>query len=213
MTFELPGRPSAPRRYAVALAAVALAGCSPFGQLAARDEMPADPPASPPVAAPPACPAAGARGPAPVDALLAYHSALRGYTGFDRLRAQALAAPGGHAFARLCQAMVLSRPGGQADLTRARALLDAVLAGEDEDALAVRQLARLLADNVGERQRLGRLIERLEARLAASEQARATLQEKLDALTEIERSLPTRPTPDSSLPPPAEPVPPRRESQ
>ncbi|THF62664.1 hypothetical protein [Pseudothauera rhizosphaerae] len=208
MTSELPGRRAAARPVAV-LAAFALAGCSLSGQPAGRDEAPAVPSAA---GSTPACPAAGARDPAPVDALLAYQAALRRHADLDGLRARALAAPGTHAFARLCQAMVLGRPGAEADLVRARALLDAVLAAGDEDALAVRPLALLLAENVGERQRLGRLIERLDARLVAGEQARAALQEKLDALTEIERSLPARPSPDSSLPPPVELAPPRRDA-
>lgn len=109
---------------------------------------------------------------------------------------------------RLCQAIVLGEPGMVVDLARARSLLDSVLTAEDRDALAVRPLARLLADSVHERLRLTRAIERLEEDLKSSERARAALKSKLDALTEIERKLPARPSPDATLPlPPPDPAP------
>jgi len=161
----------------------------------------------------PACPAAGTREPPPIDALVAYHAAVRRYGGIERMRAGALNAPDEGAFARMCHAIVLSEPGGAADLPRTWTLLRAVLSAEDGDALAVRPLARILAENVQERLRLARLIARLDTQLQANEKARAALQQKLDALTEIERSLPARPSPDSTLPPPPTDTVPGRKTQ
>ncbi len=205
------------RRYpalvlAAALVGGGLAGCGLLGRAASPEPatpVAEDPPTertSPPLARP-ACPPAGTRDPSPVAALLAYYGSLRGSAELASLRARALAAPGEDAFARICQAMVLGMPGNSADLPRARALLGAVLAADGEDALAVRALVHLLLDNVLERERLGRLHERLDARLQASEQARAALQKKLEELTEIERSLPPPPAPDATLPSPAGPAP------
>jgi hypothetical protein len=210
------------RRAALALtAALAVAGLPGCGLLDRSVPRETGPPVTeaqptvrtpPPVVARPACPPAGARDAAPIDALLAYYGTLRGSTEIGLLRARALAAPGEDAFVRMCQAIVLSQPGSAADLPRARALLDAVMSADDDDARAVHPLARLLADDLLERERLGRLLERLDVRLQASEQARAAMQKKLEELTEIERSLPARAFPDASLPSPTEPAP-RREAR
>lgn len=213
MISELTGRRRTAQALSATLAAAGLAGCGMFGlwppRAAAPPVVEAQPTVltPPPALARPVCPPARAR--VPIDALLAYYDALRGSTEIGLLRARALAAPGESAFARMCQAMVLSLPGSAADLPRARALLDAVLSTDDDDARAVHPLARLLADDVLERVRLGHQLEGLDARLQASEQARAALQKKLEELTEIERSLPTRPLPDPGLPSPTEPAPPR----
>lgn len=161
----------------------------------------------------PVCPAAGTREPPPIDALIAYHTAVRHHGGIEHLRAGELSAEGEGAFARMCQAIVLSEPGAAADLPRTWTLLRAVLTAEDGDAVTVRPLARILAENVQERLRLARLIARLDTQLQANQKARAALQQKLDALTEIERSLPARPSPDSTLPPPPTDTVPGRNTQ
>lgn len=89
--------------------------------------------------------------------------------------------------------------------SRARSLLEGLLAAEDEASRALRPFARSLLDQLVERQRLGQLNERLERQLersaqqlAESEQHAEALQRKLDALAEIERSLSPRPA--TSLP-------------
>ena len=217
MICERTGGRRAALALTAALAAAGLPGCGLLDRSVPRETGPPVTEAQPtvrtlPVLARPACPPAGARDAAPIDALLAYYGALRGSTEIGLLRARALAAPGEDAFVRMCQAIVLSQPGSAADLPRARALLDAVMSADDDDARAVHPLARLLADDLLERERLGRLLERLDVRLQASEQARAAMQKKLEALTEIERSLPARALPDASLPSPTEPAP-RREAQ
>lgn len=207
MSIESPPRPRRwVRRTTVVLAA--LLATTVLASCAAPPPIRSDGPTAR-KSGDPVCPVAGARDLPPIDALIAYHGAVRHFAGIERLRTNALGAPGEGAFVRMCQAIVLSEPGA-ADLPRARTLLRAVLAAKDDDALAVRPLARLLAEDVQERLRLAHVIERLDARLLANEKARAALQEKLDALTEIERNLPARPSPDSTLPPPPTDAAPRK---
>lgn len=97
---------------------------------------------------------------------------------------------------RLFQAMQSTQPkGGQ--LARARSQLEAFLALDDADARTLHPYARALLEQVIERQRLDaantRLTQQLErsAQQLKDSQARADeLQRKLDALADIERSLP-----------------------
>lgn len=178
---------------------------------AASESTPAaSEPAPTPTTGGPHCPAAGTDESRLIDALIAYHRDVRAFAGSERLRHAARHAQGGDTLMLLCRAIVLGEPGMMADLARARTLLDTVLFAEDRDALAVRPLARMLAEDVHERLRLTRTIERLEERLQSSERARAALKSKLDALTEIERKLPARPSPDATLPPPPPDAAPRR---
>jgi len=87
----------------------------------------------------------------------------------------------------------------QSNLPRARRLLETLLAAEDADALALQPYARALLEQIQERQRLAGLHERLTQQLERSndalkdsEQRNIALQDKLDALAEIERSLAPR---------------------
>lgn len=133
--------------------------------------------------------------------LIAYHGRLSDRDGAELQRARrALVEPADTPLEQVRQAIVLSHPRAPADLGRALALLDAVLANGDDDARALHGVARLLSNEVRARQRLGQQVERAGAQLEAAEAARVQLQQKLDALTEIERSLPARPAPDATLP-------------
>lgn len=105
------------------------------------------------------------------------------------------------------QAILLSHPERPTNLPRASALLGAVAAQRTPDAIALHPLVRLLSDQLAERQRLEATAERLTQQLERvgqqlkdSQRAGDQLREKLDALTEIERTLPTRP---GASPPPA----------
>ena len=105
----------------------------------------------------------------------------------------------------LQQAMRAAQP-RQSKLQRARSLLEKLLAAEDPDSRALHPYARTLLQQIDERQRLTGLNERLSRQLARSEGAlkdsterNGTLQQKIDALTEIERSLAPR-TPAPTLP-------------
>lgn len=103
---------------------------------------------------------------------------------------------------RLHAAVQAAQP-GQAQLSRARRALEALLADDSTEARAHHPYARALLEQIRERQRLAgeneRLVRELDAtraersrQAAALEQSRrdaATLQQKLDALTDIERKL------------------------
>jgi hypothetical protein len=90
-------------------------------------------------------------------------------------------------------AMVLGHPRGQQDLAKALALLEGVLKSADPAALGLHPLARLLADNFAERQKLERQLEKQGQQLKDSQRKAVELQEKIDSLAEIERTLPQRP--------------------
>lgn len=90
-------------------------------------------------------------------------------------------------------AMVLGSSRGQQDFTKALSLLEAVLKSSEADAVSLHPLARLLADNFGERQKLEAQVEKQSQQLRESQRKAAELQEKIDELADIERTLPQRP--------------------
>jgi uncharacterized protein with von Willebrand factor type A (vWA) domain len=94
---------------------------------------------------------------------------------------------------QLRSAMVLGHPRGPLDLPKAIGLLDGVLKSADPAAVALQPLARLLADNYAERQRLETQLERQAQQLKESQRKAAELQDKIDSLADIERTLPQRP--------------------
>lgn len=91
-------------------------------------------------------------------------------------------------------AMVLGQARGAIDLPRALAVLDKVLKASDPAAASVHPLAQMLANQYQERQRFQAQYEKLAQQLGESLRRSAELQLKLDALADIERSLPVRPT-------------------
>lgn len=137
----------------------------------------------------------------PVAALIAYHGMLDQVEAAELRAAQrALADPGDDPLAQMRSAILLAHPRAPSDTARARRLLDAVNASDHIDAIKVQALARLLVAELGARIQLARDLERIGALRRASDTARLDLQKKLDALTEIERSLPARPSADA-IPP------------
>lgn len=130
-------------------------------------------------ALPPTHPAAGDE--APLRALLAYYAAApRPAAEVPRERAAA-----GDPYLLMQQAIHLgqSRP---PDLARASNLLESVMKSTHPHAANLAPLARLLHEQYGERLRL-------EQQLRDAQRRAEQLQEKIDALTAIERSLPARP--------------------
>lgn len=98
--------------------------------------------------------------------------------------------------------MLLGVTRAPADLTRAQSLLDALLKSTDPAAVSIFPLARLLSTQYNERQKnqmqnekLAAQSEQLGQQLKDSLRRSAELQEKLDALANIERSLPVRTSP------------------
>ena len=164
MKPEFPAR----RTWTAFAAALALAGCSSL----------------PPAAAP---------GFADVDtpeAALVYYQSLHRLTPseFARERGNFAAAPR-TAQARLLGAMLLGYPRAQQDLARAQGLLDDILRADDPAARELQPLARVLADNYAERGRLEAQHERLALQLKDAQRRNAELQEKIDRLADIERTL------------------------
>ena len=103
--------------------------------------------------------------------------------------------------ARLRLAMLLAQPRtGNGDLARALALADGIVKSAEPEALALRPLASLLAEQLLERQRLEQQLERQSTQLRDSQRRVGELQEKLERLANIERSLPGRPLPSGRTP-------------
>ena len=102
--------------------------------------------------------------------------------------------------AQLRLAMVLGQARGAADLVRALGLLDGVLKSREPAAASLHPLARALASQYQERLKLETQNDKLLQQLKDSQRRSGELQEKLDALTDIERSLPVRPTTGGNAP-------------
>jgi hypothetical protein len=90
-------------------------------------------------------------------------------------------------------AMLLGQPRGPMDLFRAQGLLENILKSSDPAAASLHPLARALAAQYGERLKLEMQNEKLNQQLKESQRRNSELQEKLDALADIERTLPVRP--------------------
>ena len=90
-------------------------------------------------------------------------------------------------------AMLFGYPRAQQDMGRAMAQLDSVLKSKDPAAIALQPLARLLADNYAERQKMEANLDRQGLLLKESQRKAIELQEKIDDLADIERTLPARP--------------------
>jgi hypothetical protein len=125
---------------------------------------------------------------------LAYYQSLQRMSAaqLGRERAMLAAVPSSPGI-QLRMAMLLGNPRGQPDLAKALSLLDAVLKSSDPVAVGLQPLARLLADNFGERQKLEVQLDKQGQQLKDSQRKAAELQEKIDSLADIERTLPQRP--------------------
>jgi hypothetical protein len=172
---------TAAARIPIAALLMLLAGCT------------ATPPTATPSAAMPATPAAVSDDAGALPAL-AYYQMLQRMTPAQINRERlVLAALPSTPNTQVRTAMVLGHPRGQQDLTKALALLEGVLKSTDPAALGLHPLARLLADNFAERQKLETQLEKQGQQLKESQRKAVELQEKIDSLAEIERTLPQRP--------------------
>ncbi len=126
--------------------------------------------------------------------VLAYYQSLQRMSAvqINRERAASVALPQSPGL-QLRVAMLLGHPRGQQDLAKALSLLDGILKSSDPAAVSLQPLARLLADNYGERQRLETQLEKQGQQLKESQRKAIELQEKIDGLADIERTLPQRP--------------------
>ncbi|MBK8891300.1 MAG: permease [Dechloromonas sp.] len=147
-----------------------------------------------PVPPPPAAPPVAVSDDAGPLSALGYYQTLQRMTPAQIARErQVLAALTPTPYTQVRIAMVLGHPRGQPDLARALTLLEAVLKSTDPGAVSLHPLARLLADNYGERQKLEGQLEKQGQQLKESQRKAIELQEKIDGLADIERTLPQRP--------------------
>lgn len=116
----------------------------------------------------------------------------------------------GSAEIQLRQALLAAHPLAP-NLGRARSLLDGVLATQSAEARALQPLAHTLLEQLTERQHLeataqraAQASERSAQQLKDAQLINTELQGKLDALAEIERSLPARPSPSAPSPVPSD---------
>ena len=105
---------------------------------------------------------------------------------------------------RLRLAMLYGQTRVAQDLARAQSLLEGILKSGDSLSMSLHPLARLLAGQYAERQRLeqqgARLttqVEQTALQLKDSQRRNNELQEKIEALADIERSLKARPAVES----------------
>lgn len=101
---------------------------------------------------------------------------------------------------QLRTAMLLGQPRTPPNLAKAQSLLAGILKSNEPNASSLHPLARLMAAHYGERQRLEQQNSRLTAQMTELEQQlldsqrrNDELQRKIDALADIERSLPKPP--------------------
>ena len=126
--------------------------------------------------------------------LLAYHASVRLMTPSELAKAQQdMAAADASAKNNLRRAMLAATVHGTGDLVRAQALLEPIIqsTGKDEQMLA--PLAQLLAAHYAETRRQDEAIEKLNGQLRDAQRRNDQLNEKLEGLKNIERSLSVRP--------------------
>lgn len=129
-----------------------------------------------------------------VDDLLAYHQSIRRFSQTElNKELQNLNARSDSALLSMQKAMVLGLSRDSNDLARAQAQLGNVLGAADAEQF--KPLARLLVSNYAEMRRLSETVDRLSLQAKDSQRRLDQLNEKLEALKTIERTLPVQPAP------------------
>lgn len=128
---------------------------------------------------------------------LAYYQSLQRMSATEMTRERtALGAHPASPANQLRLAMLLGHPRAAQDLNRALGLLDSLMKSPDPVAQSLYSLARLLADNYNERLKIDALAEKqgaqLKEQLKESQRKTLELQEKINGLADIERTLPPR---------------------
>jgi len=109
--------------------------------------------------------------------------------------------------ATLQAALLLGQTRNNGDIARALVMLDALLRSTAPEAAPWQPLARLLADRYADQRRLEEQVERQNQQARESQRRLDQMNEKLEALKAIERSLTTRPP--AGAPAPAAAPPPK----
>lgn len=192
----LPAAPTAAAEPPVEARAVAPAA-SPVAPPAPAASVPASAPAPAPAAMRPELADAAAR------RLLAYQEQLRqlpaGELGAELTRQNAALAASGNAPAVVLElSLVLAQTRNPADTQRALALLDPIARTPTPEQQPWQGLARLLLVRLLEQRRLEEQLERQAGQLRESQRNVQQLNEKLEALKAIERSLNSRAAPPAA---------------
>jgi hypothetical protein len=195
------------RPLAVLLCASLLTGCAVFAPPAPPPPPPAPPPAPVPVVQPAPPPPQVDPAAAAARRVLAYHERVRQMSAPELTQelARLNAAPGGPA-TTLELALALGYTRNNGDLARGLSLLESLLRINTPEIVPWQPAARLIAARYAEQRKLEEQIERQNQQLKDSQRKLDQLNEKLEALKAIERSLtvraPTMP-PAGSAPQPA----------
>jgi hypothetical protein len=209
------------RRVALCLsAAVCLSACATPEPAQVPPTLPAidqpTAPASTAVATPPApMPPALASGdpdspptgdtaaPPPLESVLAYADRLRGLPANGLAQEQAaLGEPGNLPVRQIQLALVLMHSHQPADTARALGLLQRVMAHPAPDSTPLKPLARLLAARLLDQRRLEDTVDRQSQQLRDSQRRIEALNDRLEAMRAIERSLtPRAPAPGAGRSP------------
>lgn len=134
-------------------------------------------------------------------AALSYYQALQRMTLAELSRERSiLTAVPQTPFTQLRMAMLLGSGRIAPDLPKAQQILDSLLKSIEPSAATFQPIARVLADNYAERLKLEAQVERQSQLAKEAQRRQQELQEKLDGLAGIERSLTVRPR-QQRLPP------------
>lgn len=189
---------------ALSLAACGTAPAAPETAQALHVQKP-EPPAAPstptvtPLAAAPAAPAVVLNAQTPpvpdvITALLSYADRLHALSASDLAAEIATQGDPGNAALRQMQlALALMHLRQPADTARALGLVQRVVAHPGPESLPLKPLARLLANRLVDQRKLEENVERQTQQLRESQRRIDQLNERLEAMRAIERSLTTRP--------------------
>ena len=131
-----------------------------------------------------------------VGPLLSYHQQLRKMTQGDMLKElSGLGLQQRSPRVAVQMGMVLMLTRGSGDLARAQALLDSVATATETEAQPFKALAQLLSSNCAETRRLAEHADKLAVQQKDSQRRIDQLNEMLEGLKTIERTLPARPAP------------------
>ena len=126
--------------------------------------------------------------------LLAYQASLRPMTPSELVKAQLELARADHApYNTIRRAMlqaILRTPG---DLARAQTLLESITQASSDEATLLAPLAQFLAGQYADLRRQDETVEKLNSQVRDAQRRNDLLNEKLEALKNIERSLSVRP--------------------
>ena len=156
--------------------------------------VPAPPPPAPPPALPPLPPVPAPAAVRPADAVLAYSDQIRAMPPAELVQEISRQGDPGDSPTRLMrQAVALALTRTPINTIRAQSLLQRVTAQQSEEAQALHPLARLLLAQFSENRRVEEQLERQGQQLRDAQRRIDLLNERLEAVRAIERSLPSRP--------------------